>query len=180
LALTKKHPPGARRKRIQRLVAESFRSRDWAACIIDTASLRSLCYFTQQNLSFDYGDVFTMGVPDPHEHRRAMASCTERRQFVFGVNLLFPIGKFDCRRSAIRLYTRNRGGALDRLSAEKGALSPPRLRFGEVQVYPPIAKAARITGAVVLREIITKTGSLKDLRVGALESADAASRIGCL
>ena len=51
------------------------------ACIIDTASLRSLCYFTQQNLSFNYGDVFTMGYTRPARTPAAMASCAERRQF---------------------------------------------------------------------------------------------------
>ena len=43
-ASAKKLLPDPRPKRILRPIANSFRSRDWEACIIDTASPRSRCY----------------------------------------------------------------------------------------------------------------------------------------
>ena len=81
-ALAKKRLPDARPKRIRRPIAESFRSRDWAAYIIDTASLRSSCYFAQQTLpQSTSGDVRAVGIASsvnaagpwsPHTERRSL------------------------------------------------------------------------------------------------------------
>jgi|HubBroStandDraft_6_1064221.scaffolds.fasta_scaffold1161346_1 hypothetical protein len=56
LGLGKETPAGRIPKRIQSPIVESFRSDDWEACIIDTASPRS-CYKSAS------GSVSVMGMP---------------------------------------------------------------------------------------------------------------------
>jgi hypothetical protein len=77
LGLGKETPPDARPKRIQRPIGESFRSRDWEVCIIDTTSPRSRCYFAQQTLPS--GSMRVMGIPTRRERRRAVAIIIDRK-----------------------------------------------------------------------------------------------------